>query len=96
MRSNSGMAALATAVEQLAGEELDGADPDQLAADLRGLHTQVARLQAQLVRRLGAFDAVGGAEQVEHGAATTRAELDNLLLLCSVAATCSSTSAAGP
>jgi hypothetical protein len=76
MSSNSSIAAVAAAVDALAGEDLDGASPEQLASDLSAVHAQIARLQAELIRRVGAFDASGGAEQLPEGsAATTQAWL---------------------
>jgi hypothetical protein len=64
---------LASAVDELAGEDVTGLPAADLAAELVELRRQVDRLEAQWLRRLAAFDARGGATTA--GRATTAAWL---------------------
>jgi Domain of unknown function (DUF222) len=53
---------LASAIDELAGDDLDGMPATALSADIVELTRQRERLDAEVLRRLRRFDAVGGCE----------------------------------
>lgn len=65
-----GVSGLRSAIDELAGEDLTGADPLVLAADLVELQRQRDRLEGELLRRLAVFD--GRRSSEEFGAQSTQ------------------------